>query len=194
MAISYPLTIPSYTGIRSVELRMVNSVALSRSPFTLSTQAHKYAGQMWQADITLPAMDYINAAKWFAWLGSLNGQYGTFLLGDPRRCTARGTATTATITGSAGDSSVTVTMIGTLLAGDYFQLGSGSTARLYMVLQDRSGSGTMEIWPSLRATASSATATIATPRGLFRLSSNETIRTADEIGRYGITFGAMEAI
>ena len=37
MAISYPLTIPSYTGIRSVELRMVNSVDLRYSPFTLST-------------------------------------------------------------------------------------------------------------------------------------------------------------
>jgi hypothetical protein len=149
---------------------------------------------MWQADIALPAMDYINAAKWFAWLGSLNGQYGTFLLGDPRRCTARGTAATATITGSAGSSSVTVTMTGTLLAGDYFQLGSGSTARLYMVLQDQNGSGTLEIWPALRSAASAATATLSTPRGLFRLSSNEVARTADEIGRYGITFGAMEAI
>jgi hypothetical protein len=194
MSISYPLTIPSYTGFRSVDLRMVNAVAVSRSPFTLSTQAHKYAGQMWQADITLPAMDYINAAKWFAWLGSLNGQYGTFLLGDPRRCTARGTAATATITGSAGSSSVTVTMTGTLLAGDCFQLGSGSTARLYMVLQDQNGSGTLEIWPALRSAASAATATLSTPRGLFRLSSNEVARTADEIGRYGITFGAMEAI
>ncbi|MFZ9959163.1 MAG: hypothetical protein ACO3GP_02130 [Candidatus Limnocylindrus sp.] len=194
MSISYPLTIPSYTGFRSVDLRMVNAVAVSRSPFTLSTQAHKYAGQMWQADIALPAMDYINAAKWFAWLGSLNGQYGTFLLGDPRRCTARGTAATATITGSAGSSSVTVTMTGTLLAGDYFQLGSGSTARLYMVLQDKTGSGTLEIWPALRSAASAASATLSTPRGLFRLSSNEVARTADEIGRYGITFGAMEAI
>ena len=194
MSISYPLTIPSYTGFRSVDLRMVNAVAVSRSPFTLSTQAHKYAGQMWQADIALPAMDYINAAKWFAWLGSLNGQYGTFLLGTPRRCTARGTAATATITGSAGSSSVTVTMTGTLLAGDYFQLGSGSTARLYMVLQDQNGSGTLEIWPALRSAASAASATLSTPRGLFRLSSNEVARTADEIGRYGITFGAMEAI
>jgi hypothetical protein len=194
MSISYPLTIPSYTGFRSVDLRMVNAVAINRSPFTFQMQTQIYSGQMWQADISLPAMDHINAAKWFAWLGSLNGQRGTFLLGDPRRCTARGTATSATISGSAGDSSVTVTMTGTLLAGDYFQLGSGSTARLHMVLQDQNGSGTMEIWPALRSAASSATATLSTPRGLFRLSSNEVLRTADEIGRYGITFGAMEAI
>ena len=194
MTITYPLTIPSYTGIRTVDLRMVNSVAINRSPFTFQSQTQIYGGKMWQADISLPQMDYINAAKWFAWLGSLNGQRGTFLLGDPRRCTARGTATSATITGSAGDSSVTVTMTGTLLAGDYFQLGSGSSARLYMVLQDRSGNGTMEIWPSLRDAASSATATLATPRGLFRLASNETARTADEIGRYGISFSAVEAV
>ena len=57
MSISYPLTIPSYTGFRSVDLRMVNAVAVSRSPFTLSTQAHKYAGQMWQADIALRRAD-----------------------------------------------------------------------------------------------------------------------------------------
>lgn len=92
MTITYPLTMPSHTGIRSVEMRATNAVAYGRSPFTFGGQVFAYSGQMWQADITLPPMKRANAEQWIAWLMSLRGQYGTFLMGDPRGCTPRGTA------------------------------------------------------------------------------------------------------
>ena len=194
MAISYPLTLPSHTGVRSIELRAINAVAYSTSPFTFAGQAHAYSGQMWLADITLPAMRIADAETWLGFLLSLKGQYGTFLLGNPTCTAPRGTATSATVSGSAGSGSVSVTMSGTLLAGDYIQLGSGSDATLHKVLQDQSGSGTLEIWPSLRKARSSVSATLTNAKGLFRLSSNEQAWSVTEASTYGITFSAREDI
>jgi len=194
MAINFPLSLPTSTGVAQIELRAINAVAYSRSPFTFAGQAHAYAGQMWQADITLPAMKRAEAEQWIAFLVSLRGQYGTFLLNDPSATSPRGTATAATITGDTGDSSVTVAMTGTLLAGDYIQLGSGSSARLHKVLQDQDGSGTLEIWPALRADHTTTSAVLTSAAGMFRLSSNEQSWSVNEASVYGITFGAMEAL
>ena len=113
MAISYPLSLPTHTGIAEIELHAVNAVAYSQSPFTFAGQAHAYSGEMWQADVKLPPMKRADAEQWIAFLMSLRGQYGTFLLNDPAATTTRGTATSATITGSVGDRSVTVAMTGT---------------------------------------------------------------------------------
>ena len=194
MAISYPLSLPTHTGIASIELRAINTVAYSRSPFTLKGQAHAYAGEAWEADISLPPMKRADAEQWIAFLMSLRGQFGTFLLNDPSATSARGTATSATITGPVGDRSVTVAMTGTLKAGDYFSLGTGTSTRLYKVLQDQSGSGTLEIWPALRDAASTATADLTSASGTFRLASNEQSWSVNEASIYGITFGAFEAL
>ena len=194
MSISYPLALPSHTGIMSVELTAINAVTYRRSPFTFAGQAHAYSGQTWQADVTLPAMKRADAEQWIAFLVSLRGQFGTFLLHDPSGTAPRGTATTVNITGSTGDSSVSTTMTGTLLAGDYIQLGSGLDARLHKVLQDKNGSGTLEIWPALRADQSNVSADLTSAAGLFRLSSNEQSWSVNEASVYGITFGAMEAL
>ena len=194
MSITYPLSLPTHTGIRGIELRAVNAVAYSMSPFTFAGQTHAYAGQMWQADVTLPPMKLADAEQWIAFLISLRGQLGTFLLGDPLRTTPRGTATSATVSGSSGSGSVTVTMSGTLLAGDYIQLGTGDDSTLHKVLQDRSGSGTLEIWPALRKDRSSVSATLTSAKGLFRLSTNEQAWSINEASIYGVTFAAREAI
>ena len=195
MAISYPLSLPTHTGIAEIELHAVNAVAYSQSPFTFAGQAHAYAGEMWQADVKLPPMKRADAEQWIAFLMSLRGQYGTFLLNDPAATAPQSPlASSATITGSVGDRSVTVAMSGTLLAGDYFSLGTGTSTRLYKVLQDQSGSGTLEIWPALRDAASSATADLTTASGTFRLSSNQQSWSVNDASFYGITFGAMEAL
>ena len=194
MAITYPLALPTSTGFAQIELRAKNAVAYSRSPFTFAGQAHAYSGQMWQADVTLPPMRRSDAEQWISWLVSLRGQLGTFLLGDNLSCNARGTATSATITGSAGDNSVTVAMTGTLLAGDYFQLGSAGTATLHKVLQDQDGGGTLEIWPAIRSDQSGATATLTNAQGRFMLSTNEQSWSINNSALYGISFSAMERI
>jgi hypothetical protein len=194
MAISYPLSLPTHTGFSNVELRAKNAVSYSRSPFTFAGQAFAYSGQMWQADITLPPMRRSDAEQWIAWLVSLRGQLGTFLLGDKISCEPRGTATSATISGSAGDNSVTVVMTGTLLAGDYLQLGSSESATLHKVLQDQDGNGTLEIWPAIRTNQSSAAATLSNAQGLFMLSTNEQSWSISNAAVYGISFSAMEEV
>ena len=129
-------------------------------------------------------------------LVALKGQTGTFYLGDPDYATPRGTVSACTLTGDAGDESVDVTMTGTLLAGDYIQLGSTSdgTAKLHQVLEDQSGSGSLEIWPKLRNTYSSATVTFNNPKGVFRLAQNVTSWSINNASFYGISFEAVEAI
>lgn len=194
MAVTFPLSLPTVKCAMTVEMRAINAVAIDQSPFAFAQSVHHWGGEMWQADITLPPMDRADAEQWNAFLTSLRGQYGTFLLGDPRGKASRGTATSATITGAVDASSVTVTMIGTLLAGDYIQLGTGLDATMHKVLEDQSGNGTLEIWPALRKARTSVSATISDAKGLFRLSTNDIGWTIDQLNKYGITLPAMEAI
>lgn len=199
MAISYPVSLPTHTGIAQIELRAVNAVAYSQSPFTFAGQAHAYQGQMWQADVTLPPMKTADAEQWLGFLLSLRGQFGTFLLGDPLRTSLRGTATSCSITGSSGDNTVSAVVPNgeTLLAGDYIQLGGGQSATLHKVLVDYTGSGSatnLEIWPAIRTDHTASSATLSNAKGKFRLSSNEQAWSINEASIYGITFGAMEAI
>jgi hypothetical protein len=98
------------------------------------------------------------------------------------------------VTGSIGDETVTVSMTGSLLAGDYIQLGSGASAKLHQVLVDQSGSGSLEIWPALRANYTDATATFDNAKGVFRLSTNQTSWSINESSIYGISFDCMEAL
>jgi hypothetical protein len=199
MAISYPVALPTHTGIAQIELRAINAVAYSASPFTFAGQAHAYPGQMWTADVTLPPMKTTDAEQWLGFLLSLRGQFGTFLLGDPLRTSPRGTAASCTITGVAGDNTVsaTVTAGQTLLAGDYIQLGTGANATLHKVLVNYTGTGSaanLEIWPALRVARTAVSATLSNAKGVFRLSSNEQAWSINEASIYGITFAAREAI
>jgi hypothetical protein len=199
MAISYPLSLPNQTSIRSIDITALNAVAYSRSPFTFAGQAQTYSGQMWQADISLKPMRRADAEEWVAWLISLRGQHGTFLLSDPVSNSIRGTATAATISGSAGDQTVTATVTSgsTLLAGDFIQLGTGADATLHKVLEDYTGTGSganLEIWPALRKSRSGVSADLTSAAGLFRLASNETTYSVSQLAIYGISFGAIEAV
>jgi hypothetical protein len=125
---------------------------------------------------------------------ALRGPVGTFLLGDPDYATPRGDASSVAVTGSAGASTVAVAMTGTLKAGDYIQLGTGSSARLHKVLVDQTGNGNLEIWPSLRSDYSSATATLDSPKGVFRLKQNMTEWSINNASFYGVSFEAVEVI
>lgn len=194
MAIVYPLSQPETIGIESIEIRAVNAVATSQSPFTYKQQIISHGGQKWEASVTIPSVRKEYAAAWKSMLVSLKGQTGTFLLGDPDYATPRGTVTSCTLTGDAGSEAPTVVMTGTLLAGDYIQLGGGASARLHMVLADRSGSGTLDIWPALRFGYSGATVTFNNAKGVFRLSTNLTSWSINNSSAYGISFEAVEAI
>lgn len=194
MALSYPLDTPTTIGIESIELRAVNAVAVSQSPFTYKQQVISHGGQKWEASVTIPSVHRDKAAEWKAMLVGLKGQVGTFLLGDPDYATPQGTVSSCTLTGSAGDENVSVVMTGSLKAGDYIQLGGGPNAKLHQVLVDQDGDGSLEIWPALRSDYSAATVTFNNPKGVFRLSNNVTSWSINNASIYGISFEAVEAL
>jgi hypothetical protein len=194
MAISYPLSTPTSIGIEKVELRAVNAVLTSQSPFTYKQQVIAHKGQRWEASVSIPPVRRDKAAEWKAMLVALKGQTGTFLLGDPDYATPRGTVSSCSVSGSEGDETVTVSMSGSLLAGDYIQLGSGSSSKLHQVLVDQTGDGSLEIWPSLRDDYSSSTAVLTNPKGVFRLNSNMSSWSINNASFYGISFEAIENI
>jgi len=136
----------------------------------------------------------------------MNGQYGTFLLGDPANTAPRGVGTgTPLVKGGSqtGDSLITDgwtnSTTGILKAGDWIQLGSGSSSRLHKVLDDvnsdSGGNATLTIWPSLRSSpADNAVITVNSPKGQWRLATNEMQYSIDEASVYGITFACVEAL
>lgn len=194
MALSYPLSTPTTIGIESIELRAVNAVAVSQSPFTYKQQVISHVGQKWEASVTIPSVRRDKAAEWKAMLVGLRGQVGTFLLGDPDYATPQGTVSSCTLSGDLGDETVTVVMTGTLKAGDYIQLGAGATARLHQVLLDQDGDGSLEIWPALRSDYTDATVVFNSAKGVFRLSESITSWSINNASAYGISFEAVEAI
>lgn len=195
MAISYPVTAPvSSIYPAQVELRANQAVALSQSPFTYQQQVISFSGgERWEMSVAIPAVRRDKAEPWVAFLTSLRGQWGTFLMGDPNSLEPQGTATSLSISGSAGDRTVSATFSGTLKAGDFFQLGSGSSTQLYKVLEDSSGAS-LEIWPRLRTSHSGASATLSSPKGHFRLMGNQTSWSINDNSAYAISFEAVEVI
>lgn len=209
MAITYPLSLPTVSGIKSILLRTKNSVGISQSPFTFKQQVVSYGGQAWEADISLPPMTRNDAEEWVSFLLKLKGFEGTFLLGDPSGATPRGSAASAPGTpvvngagqtgGSLSIDGLPTSAVGYLKAGDYVQLGTGSGATLHKVLNDVDtsaiGEATLDIYPSMRNSPTDGSVVVViNAKGVFRLSSNETQWSINEITHFGITFGAQEAV
>lgn len=208
MAITYPLSFPT-TGVANINLMARNVLGITSSPFNLKQQIHKHAGARWEADITLPQMKRAEAEVWISFFMKLYGSYGTFTMGDPNAATPRGTASTTAGTPVVNGASQTggeldidglpTSETGYLLAGDYIQLGIGTGAQLYKVLDDvdtnASGEATVTIWPDLRSSpADNATVVVSNAVGLFRLGTNVTDWQINQAGFYSMTFGAIEAL
>lgn len=206
MSITYPLSLPS-NKIKRIDFYSLSAVGAQRSQFTFARQVHAHSGMMWGADITLAPMERTDASAWNAFLLSLNGQEGTFLLGDPLAGTPLGMATgTPQVNGGGqtGQSLVTdgwtTSTTDILKAGDYIQLGTGSSAQLYCLLNDAdsngSGQATLDIWPRLRTSpVDNASIIVNSCKGNFCLSGNQVkLFSADETKIYDIVIQCMESL
>jgi hypothetical protein len=203
MPVTYPLTLPTSPTSRSITIRKRSAVALASSPFTYQLQSYTWGGQIWMADVSLPPMTRAQAEPWIAVLSSLNGSEGSFLLGDTANLAPRGTATgTPLVKGASQTGYDLVTdgwtngVTGILKAGDWIQLGTGSTARLYKVMADAnsngSGEATLTLWPKLRSSpADNAAITISSPMGRFMLA-DDIDWTIDAQKLYSLSFQAIE--
>ncbi|MEI4470919.1 hypothetical protein [Frigidibacter sp. MR17.24] len=191
MAITYPLAMPDVCRVVTTLPREINAVVVSRSLFTGAQQVLRWPAQSWELDVTVYPKTIAQFQEWEAWRTALCGPAGTFLLGLRGRI-KRGSASAATVTGAAQSATPTITMTGTLLAGDMIQIGLGAAATLHRVLASRDGSGQLDIWPALRRSVSGATVVLDRPQGNFRLAQSSQEGVARHFDT--ISFTAMEVI
>lgn len=209
MAITYPLSLPTVSGIASVNFIARSATGITTSPFTLESQVFRNQGERFEADVSLAPMKRDDAEQWNAFFLKLYGQFGTFLLGDPNASVPRGSASTTPGTPVVNGASQTgdtlnidgapASATGYLKAGDYIQLGSGTSSRLYKVLDDANSNGSGEvaltIYPDLRSSPSDgATVVVSDAKGLFRLNTPTHQWSISQDSFYSMTFGAIEAI
>lgn len=206
MAFSYPISLPAAPAPSGIRITPLAAVAASRSPFTLQQFTYEHAGQAWQAQISYPVMDRAEFEPLATALMKLNGIFGTFLLGVSAITTPRGSELGTPLVDGAGQSGQslatkgwTANESGVLLAGDFFQLGSGATARLYKALDDvdadAGGLAAIDFWPRLRESpAADAAITTSGCQGLFRLASNELPWEEFDLPFWGLSIEAVEAL
>jgi hypothetical protein len=203
MAITYPLTLPNRPAPSHVSIEPASFSAMTQSPWTAAQQVQLNQGQMWTISIDLPPMGEDDARNWLSQLLALRGQYGTFLYGNPKMKQPRGNWGSAPVINGDGQIGQELGVAGlpangVIRAGDFFQIGDGSTARLYTVTQDATADGageaTLDIWPRLRTATTSGSAIVtASPRGVFRLAAPSVSLTFEPF-RYGLSLQFIEAL
>ena len=200
---SYPLTLPTVTGITTQNWAMERVVAVTESPFTNQEQVFEHEGAQWKATFTLPPMKKESAAIWLAFLMSLRGRRGTFKIGDQDRKTIQGTATGTVLVKGAAQTGNAINLDGftasranVFLAGDYIQINS----YLYMVsanvTANGSGEATVYVEPSLRtgieAINDNTTVVYSNTTTVMRLDNNELNWDTNKVSVYGISFACSE--
>ena len=199
---TYPLTMPTTPAPRQSSFRLRRATGFTQSPFSGRSQVIEWPFALWECEITLPPMRRDKAGAWQAFLMELHGRAGTFLMGDPDAKTPRGTARSGVAVNGAGQTGNVISVRGmvntSLLKGDYIQIGSGSAARLHMVVNDHGGGAggvtILQIEPPLKASpADGAAVTVVNAMGLWRMSAPDLGWNADEASVYGFTFSAQEA-
>lgn len=206
MAITYPLAIPNLSAIASFTLTRENVVGVSQSPFTFEQQVYQHQGQRWGATLETHPLPRASIEEWRAWLTSLMGAYGTFLMGDPMAQVPRGSAggTPKVRVGSQSGNELDIydaeTSVNSwLLPGDYIQVGSSSTAALYRVLTqpttNASGAALLDVWPRLRSIPSSgAVIYVNSCVGRWRLTAGSESETFYSPNNIALAFSAVEAL
>ena len=204
---TFPLVMPTTPNFIRSEWGIARAVAQSQSPFTYSTQVHKFTGSKWYSTVTLPPMKRSQANEWLAFFMQLNGQFGTFLMGDSDAKAVQGTiSNTVAVNADFAVGAYDVTIDGAdasesqlFKKGDYVQFNSGATSKLHMIIADvasnGSGVATLTIEPSLSAAlANNATVTYASPKCVMRMTNNELTWSANQISLYGVSFSCEEVL
>ena len=209
---AFPLPSPTTYGVGTLSWSAVSNDAYGRAPFTLDLIKQIFDGRMWAGTLTIVPLKDADGRALSAWLTALRRagtNAGTFLLGDPAASeplgSAKDTPGTPIVSGAdqTGEalnvSGLPNNATGYLLAGDYVQLGTGATSRLYKTLDDvdadGSGLATMNLWPPVRsAPANGATITVSDPVGLF-VSPSAVSTWQNRPGFYtGITIDVAEVV
>jgi hypothetical protein len=144
------------TLVSSLERRLVTSVAQARSPFTGTSQIQDWGASWWEYQIEMAVTQGTKARRLSAFFTALGGLRGRFLFPDPSIEVPVGPGNPyVTEAQVAGVSTLRTAGWGLgLRAGDFFQLGSDATTRLYQLIEDVTPVGseaTLAFVPPLRA-------------------------------------------
>lgn len=205
---SYPLTFPTSVTPKSGTFRLRRATSSSVSPFTFRRQVYKFSGETWEGNVTFPPLTQDQVADLQAFLTDLQGQYGTFLYGDPNYLAQgpRGLASGSPLVNGASQTGNSLAvdglsnnLTGWLKKGDYIQIGTTTSSRLHMVVDDvntnGSGQATIPIYPAIRTSpADNAAIIVNGAKGLFRLASSEVEWDIGEANLYSVSFGFVEAV
>lgn len=160
MAVTYPL--PPPTGLivpNNVKLRMMAKTASFESPYTGYSNLQPQPYQKWGGEVSFAEMKREDASKWIAYLLTLNGMEGEFLMGISSAQNPLGSVDADALVNSVASDGRSITIKGfipdtanVLKRGDYFSINN----RLYMALldvdSDSSGiSGDINIRPHARS-------------------------------------------
>jgi len=204
MTISFPLAMPTTRQPARIDWRREVNSGTVISPFSFSPQTFMWGSDRWLVTLSWGQMGRADADDVEGFLLALNGQEGSFLLGDPLRTAVLGTwlGSSPLVNGAGTLSAKTLAIDGmgagaTGAKGDPFQLGSGSTSRLYRLTQgftaNGSGQANIDFWPGLRiAPADNAPLTIASAKGLFMLAGNVDGWSQEDVKDSGISLQCVE--
>lgn len=186
--------------VKEASRTLVDAVALSQSPFTLSSQRQDWGGRAWQYDLEF-AIHLGREGREVSAFFAMIGRAGTFLFRDPGLVT---TAAGSPVVAGAGQTGTALVTSGwpanttVLRMGDGFSIGSGSMTRLHQLTQDAisgpTGVATLIFTPALRyAPVNGAALEVREPCVLLRLTEPVPARFAKrEIHRFNVK--AMEAL
>lgn len=197
MAVSYPVTPPTNPGFEELDFRLATKAGSAESEFTNQEQVTLWPGQKWIVKGLLPLMETREKSDpWKSFLSKVDGIAGTFyLMPETPARTPRGTATAATVSGAAQlGNTIALAGSGTLVEGQFIQLGSGATSRLHIIVTGGSLPYTADIRPPLRESPGNGSAVVLTnPKGVFRMTGNVVGWSVDRARMIRFEFEAREA-
>lgn len=203
-SLSLPLVLPLLPSLATITVTFEDNIGVSTSPLDFTMQQFDWNTDRLSAKAVLPGgMDKSTGRAWVAFLAACRGRLNPFLLGDTSMTQPRGAASGTPLVNGASQSGRQLVSDGwlpstqVLRSGDWIQIGTGVTQRLYMslldVTSDSSGNATIQIYPTLRESpADNAAIVTSTPQGVFCLASNQRSYSVDSALKYGISFDAME--
>lgn len=202
------ITMPSNFGVVRSDFRVMTAAAESESFATYQTQVYDWGGSRFEGEVTLRPYTYDDSADIRAFLMALKGNVNTFLYGDPDYLAKgpRGSGAGTPLVNGAAQTGETLSVDGftpsatnVVRSGDYIQLGTGSSARLYGVIADANANGAGEAdislnRPLLNSPSDNSAVVITGAKGVFRLSERQVSWSGDESSVMDISIAFKEAL
>ena len=201
---SYPLSLPTSPKFSQSTFEILRKTGFTESPFTGKQQVHEYPYALWRATLSLPPIKQSDWNNWSVFVMQMRGRRGTFLLGDPD-CKTQGTATGTILSNGSTNAGATqisldgFTNTGTIVKGDYIQIGADGSNTLHLVTATATASGgamTVNFEPATRSAIANNTSVIfgANAKGIFRMDSDVYGWEANAVSLYGFTFSCTQAL